>query len=219
MEDRALPYVYETEKVSQTRPKHLFSGRSIIKSTMTYNFFADKTDKLNILDFIFKETDLLVYDLSSQYGQEICIYKTVEEISSKFDLEIDEFGTTFQLWTPRHKGKPIFRKVDLDPQRCNGHTFRYSTDGWGLIQLYFKGLKNNALPPSHIGHFSEKGALSRQETHSSNGLVSDWDWTEIQATSRILKHHIHDKLATRKIGSLGILPGADRLEQAGMRLI
>ena len=166
---------------------------------MTYNFFADKTDKLEILDFIFKETDLQVYDLGSLYGQEICEYKTVEEILSKFDLDNgDKFANTLQLWTPRHKGKPIFRKVDLDPKRCKGNTFRYSTEGWGLIQLYFGGLKNSELNQSHIGHFNEVGALRNESATIFNGKVSDWDWTEIQSTSRKLKYQIHNKLATRK---------------------
>jgi hypothetical protein len=131
--------------------------------TMTYDFFANKTDKLEILDFIFKETDLKIYDLGSPYGLEICEYKSVNDIDSKFDLDNgDKFAMNFQLWTPRHKGKPVFRKINLDPKHCNGHTFRYSTDGWGLIQLYFGGLKNNELNQSHIGHFTEKEALKNE---------------------------------------------------------
>ena len=103
---------------------------------MTFDFFADKTVKLKILDFIFMDTDLHVYDSGSPYGQEINEYKTVDAIASKFDLiNGDKFAVTFQLWDPSHKGKPIFRKIDLDPKHCNGYTFRYSTDGWGLIQF------------------------------------------------------------------------------------
>ena len=139
---------------------------------MTYDFFANKEDKIDVLEFIFKETDLRVYDLSSHYGQEICEYKTVEEILAKHDLDYGaKFATTFQLWTPRHKGKPIFNRINLDPQRCGGYTFRYSTEGWGLIQLYFGGIKNNELNQSHIGHFEEKGALKCESTNTKNGLV------------------------------------------------
>jgi len=50
-----------------------------------------------------------------------------------------------------------------------------------------------------------------------NGKVSSWDWTEIQATSRKLKYQIHNRLATRKIGSFGVLPGADKLEKEGIK--
>ena len=65
---------------------------------MNYNFFADKEDKLEILDFIFNDTDLQVFDLSSPYGQEICEYNTVDEISSKFNLDNgNKFANTFQL--------------------------------------------------------------------------------------------------------------------------
>lgn len=186
---------------------------------MTYDFFADKADKLEILDFIFKKTDLHVYDLYSSYGQGICQYKTVNEISSKFDLDNgDKFAVTFQLWTTRHKGKPLFRKIDLNPKYCKGHTFRYSTAGWGLIQLYFGGLKNSELNQSHIGHFNESGALKNESSTTFNGKVNAWDWTEIQATSRKLKYQIHNKLTTRRIGSFCILSGADQLETQGIKL-
>lgn len=185
---------------------------------MTYDFFADKADKLKILEFIFKEKDIHIYDLGSPYGQEICEYKTVEDISSKFDLQNDDFGTKFQLWSPRFKGKPVFRRVVLDPKRCKGHNFRYATDGLGLIQLYFGGLKNNEIRRSHIGHFNEKGAYKWENTNPVEGLVSAWDWKEIEITSRKLKYFIHNKLASRKIGSFGILPEADKLLASGIKL-
>ena len=186
---------------------------------MTYDFFADKADKLQILEYIFNDTDLQVYDLSSLYGQEICNYKSVDEISSKFDLANgDKFAVTFQLWTPRHKGQLLFRKIELDPKRCNGETFRYSTDGWGFIQLYFGGLRNKELNQSHIGHFTEKEALKRESTNSFNGQVNSWDWTEIQQTSKKLKRQIQNKMTMRKFEGFDILNGADNLEKAGIKL-
>lgn len=185
---------------------------------MTYDFYADKSDKLKILDFILRDTDLHIYDLGSAYGQKICEYKTVDEISSRFDLEIEQFGTTFQLWSPKLKGKPIFRRVELDPKRCNGQTFRYATEGWGLIQLYFGGMKNGELKRSHLGHLNEKEALKLADINSVYGPLDSWDWKEVQIVSRKLKYLIHNKLAYRKIGSFGILPGADKLEKQGIKL-
>ena len=127
---------------------------------MTYDFFADTKDKIDILDFIFKNTDLLIYDHYSPFGQEINVYKNTDQISSKFDLNKGgQFAFTFQLWSQRFKGDIIYKRIELDPKKCNGYTYRYSTEGWGLIQLYFGGLQNNILHHSHIGHFNEKGAL------------------------------------------------------------
>ena len=182
---------------------------------MRYDFYADKTDKLAVIDFIFNETDLQVFDLSSPYGQNIYQYNSSDEISAKFDLVN---GNNFQLWSPRHKGAPIFNKVDLDPKRCGGHTFRYSTEGWGMIQLYFGGVKNGILSLSHIGHFGEKDAAKWEGTNKLNGSIKDWEWTEVQATSKKLKQYIRNKLAIRKLGILDILPGANKLQQQGIEL-
>ena len=186
---------------------------------MTYDFFAIKTDKINLLDFIFKDTDLKVFDLASAFGQNISEYKSTDEIVSKFDLEKGgQSSQTFQLWTPRFGGEVLFRKVELNPKYCNGHTFRYSTDGWGLIQLYFGGQKDNVLFTSHIGHFNEKSALKLENTNNANGTVDKWNWNEIELTSRKLKYQIHNKLAVRKIGSFGVLKGADNLSTDKIKL-
>ena len=186
---------------------------------MTYDFFATKSDKINLLDFIFRETDLKIYDLASSYGQEISEYKTTDEIATKFDLENEgHLSPTFQLWTQRFGGDIFFRKVDLNPKYCNGHTFRYSTDGWGLIQLYFGGHKDNVLFHSHIGHFNEKGALKWQDTNKVIDNVDKWNWKIIEQTSRQLKNQIHNKLAAKKIGRYGVLQGADLLSNSGTKL-
>ena len=186
---------------------------------MNYNFYADKSDKIEILEYLFRETDLQVYDSYSLYGQEVCIYTSVAEIDDKFNLKDGgKFAVTFQLWSPRHKGQPIFNRINLDPKRCNGHSFRYSTEGWGLIQLNLGGILNKELNQSNIGHFNEEGALGRESMNGINRRVDSWDWKEIVATSRKLKHHLHSKLSVRKIGSIGVLAGADRLESEGIKL-
>jgi hypothetical protein len=98
-------------------------------------------------------------DLASPYGQEIYRYKSSKEISTKFDfVNGDKFAINFQLGAPRNKSKPVLRKIDLDPKCCNGHTFCFSTNGWGMIQLYFSVIKHNIRSLSHIGHPNEKGA-------------------------------------------------------------
>jgi len=185
---------------------------------MTYDFFADEADKIEILNFIFRETDLQIFDLGSPYGQEISEYKTVDEIVSKFDLRNgDKFAITFILWTPRFGGDLIFRKVDLDPKHCKGHTFRYATEGWGLIQLYFGGVKNNELYRSHIGHQSQKRAMTWESNNGGLGSVSKWDWSEVEKVARGLKYQIHNKMTKRKIESIGVLVGADKLEEQGIK--
>lgn len=186
---------------------------------MNYDFFANANDKQSILDFVFKETNLRIFDLYSDYDQEITEYKNTQQILSKFDLQKENhLPALFSLWADNFGGEITYRRIELKPKYCDGHTFRFSTNGWGLIQLYFEQLKTDTLGYSHLGHFNQKGALGREGVNNFMGKADSWDWKIIEQASRKLKYHIHNKLAVRKVGSFGILPGADTLEKTGIKL-
>jgi hypothetical protein len=186
---------------------------------MNYDFFANKQDKISVLEFIFNATELQVFDLGSPYGKEINQYKSTDEIISQFDLEKGrQFAVSLNLWAPGFGGKVIFKRVELNPKYCNGHTYRYSTEGWGLIQLHLGGLEGNTLYHSHIGHFNEKGALKWEDINDEKGKVDLWDWKAIEQTSRKIKYQIHNKMFVRKMGSYGILQGAENLSNSGVKL-
>jgi hypothetical protein len=186
---------------------------------MNYDFFANKQDKISVLDFIFNTTELQVFDLSSPYGEEINQYKSTAEIISRIELERGrQSAVALNLWAPDFGGKVLFRRVELNPKYCKGNTFRYATEGWGLIQLYFGGLEDNILFHSHIGHFNEKGALKWEGINDEKGKVSLWNWKAIEQTSRKIKYQIHNKMSVRKKGSFGILQGAEGLSKSGVKL-
>jgi hypothetical protein len=186
---------------------------------MNYDFFANKQDKITVLDFIFNSTELQVFDHYSPFGQEISQYKSTAEIISHFELEKGrQSAVTFNLWAHNFGGKARYQRVKLNPKYCNGHTYRYATEGWGLIQLYFGGLEGNTLFHSHIGHFNEAGALKSEGINKENGQVSLWNWKVIEQTSGKLKYQIHNKMSIRKIGSCGVLEGAENLSKDGVKL-
>jgi hypothetical protein len=101
---------------------------------------------------------------------------------------------------------------------CVIGTFRYSTEGFGLIQLHFGGLKSNKLTKSFLSHVSKKGAYNWEGINTLEKNVSTLDYKEIEKTSRKLKYIIHNKLAIRKIGSFGIIPEAEMLLKNGIQL-
>lgn len=184
---------------------------------MNLDFFADADDKIELLNFIFNETGLQVYDHYSDHSAEIRQYHSASEIISKFDLQNGGAHIAgFQLWSETFKAKPIFSKITLDPKRCHGHTFRYSTNGWGLIQVYFGGLQHNCLLHSHIGHFNEKGALKHEGINKEFGKVGSWDWKEIESMGNKLRYHISKKLAVNKLGACPVLKGAEDLRRNGV---
>jgi len=186
---------------------------------MNYNFYASQDDKLALLDYLFEKTDLHLYDSYSAYGEKVCEYNCLEEITNKFDLDGGgQSAAMFQLWSSAFSGGIHFEKINLNPAYCQGHTFRYRTSGRGLIQLYFGGRSSQGLHYSHLGHYSEKGAAAWESVSPSLSNASQWNWQVINSTSRKLKHLLHNKWAVGKRGSIGILPGAAALAQQGVLL-
>jgi len=188
---------------------------------MNYNFYASKADKLALLHYLFTATDLHLYDHYSVPGEEVREYTSADEVAQAHDLHAgSSYAAAFKLWAPRFGAAPEFIRVALDPRYCQENTFRYRTGGWGLIQLHFGGEQNSSLAYSHLGHFNEKGAVAREvgglpATHQ----VAQWNWGEINATSRALRYLLHSKWSAAKLGSMGVLPGAAESEQQGIQLV
>lgn len=186
---------------------------------MNFDFYSDRSDAIKILEFIFCETDLVLFDLHSDYGQEVDRYESFDDAEQRLIKDASETSTLFQAWSPRHLGSPRFDQVKLNPQRCDGYTFRYSTLGFGMIQLYFHFPRKVRLSPSHIGHFEERGAYARRD-FAPQDKVAAWDWFEIRRTSRRLKYHIQKHLAVEKVSDLDsrdILPGALSQFRSGVK--
>lgn len=186
---------------------------------MNYNFFAGLEDKKQVLDFVFNDLNLKVYDLYSDFGQELNEYKNTDEILNKFQLETETHPEIFlNLWSPDFGGNMESKRITLDPRSCKGHTFRFSSEGWGLVQLYLGGITSDYLKSCHLGHNSQKRALAWENTIKRTSSVEDWNWKNIEQVAKKLKYHIHNRLALRKEQAYGILAGADALERSGIRL-
>ena len=78
-------------------------------------------------------------------------------------------------------------------------------------------LKNHELNRSHIGHQSKKRATAWETNHSELGQVSKWDWSEVEKAAGGLKNQIHKKMTKRRIESVGVLVGADKLQEQGIK--
>jgi hypothetical protein len=186
---------------------------------MNYNFFASESDKIELFNYLFASTDLQLFDSYSPYGQKIRQYKSLKDLTNNFDLASGgQYAISLRLWAPSFLGAIRFEKIALKPQYCDGHTFRYCTCGWGLLNLCLGGEQNDTLSYSNISHLSEKAAIANEEPQSSFEKVTDWNWLEINRMGRHLKHLIHNKMAVGKMGSLGILSGAAAREKQGIVL-
>jgi hypothetical protein len=186
---------------------------------MNYSFFASEADKIQLLSYLFVSTDLQIFDSYSPYGQQIQQYKSIEDLTTNFDLiNGGQFAASLQLWSPSFLGSIRFEKIALKPKYCDGHTFRYCTCGWGLLTLHLGGEQDNTLRYSNLSHLSEKAAIANEEPQSNSEKAANWNWLEINRMGRSLRYLIHNKIAVDKIGSSGILPGAAARARQGVVL-
>lgn len=164
------------------------------------NFFACKTDLLNIFKFILSETDLRIYEHYSEYDRGLRKFSSVEEILEAFNLGVDDLSTHFMLYSPSFKGKLITRKIiyNADLQEKIGHTYCYEIAGWGMIQMGIGGIYQKSIIASYINCNSEKRARKWEDVGSIKfGSADAWDWEAVTCIFRKLSYYIK-KLAIDK---------------------
>lgn len=186
------------------------------------DFYAVESDIRQLAEFLFAN-DWRVYKSYSPFGEELTEFSSSDELLLNYHiLPVHNAAHTMylQVWHPSCKGKLYLERINLDPKTCQGHTFRYSIGGWGMMQLYLGGeCKEGAIKPSHFGHRSEKGARKWEGITLEYGLVDDWDWTAVEKMGRSVMYHIRKNLSTAKVGARPILENAAKLQGQGYKLL
>jgi hypothetical protein len=183
------------------------------------DFYAAEQDLEAILKFVFDELNRRVYESYSEPDKELIEFKDSGHLLSYRNAEVSENLFLLQLWPVEASKNVWIKKFSLNPEYCDGATFRYNVEGWGLIQLYFGGVKANQLHHSHTNHNSRQRAMNWSETLADSlGDPLDWDWKIVSSVSGKLNRYIR-KQAASKVGSRPVLPYAHRLEKQGVRLV
>lgn len=183
------------------------------------DFYAAKGDFHPILDYVFSKSGCRVFEMDSSPGQPIAEFASNEMLEGRYPVGICKGSAPsvfLQLVPPNSFGLCRMRRIDLNPGIFGDRAFRYSFEGWGLIQLYLGGIAPHGAVESHSNHFTEAGAKSWEQTdRRERGPVDAWDWRKVTATSSALNRFVR-KLARYKLGSRPVLPGAAAAFEAGI---
>jgi hypothetical protein len=167
------------------------------------DFFATPEDHALVLDWLFADGACEVYELSSDFEQPLKRFRSSVDVLQQFDRR----HRNGEVWHKVHLqlyvvgARPPFnaRRVKLDPESCNGATFRYAADGWGLVSLYLAALRGERLENSHTNHNSAKRAEARAPHGGVKPGPDAWDFKRIGAFSARLNRQIR-KLGVGKSG-------------------
>lgn len=87
------------------------------------DFYALAIDAQEFVDFLFRETDIVIYELTSEFDEEVRCFSSAEALRSTYRFGGSP-GVLFQLWSPSAVRAPLIRKIDLPKE--TGHRFRYA---------------------------------------------------------------------------------------------
>lgn len=151
-----------------------------------------RTEKIDIskveevFESIFKEP-VTVYQSDSDPETELLKFETKEQLNNHFisSIEKGNFSSNYAIYYLEAKGYFHHKKVVLNPEKCNGATYRFSASGWGVIHLQIS-LRNKPELEIRISVNSEKRASNWSGTHSELKSPDLWSWKFVEKQARRL---------------------------------
>ncbi|TXK59749.1 hypothetical protein [Alkalisalibacterium limincola] len=163
------------------------------------DFFAVDRDFYEVMNFVFSETDLIVYEAYSRFDMEIRRFTSVTELEAAAE-DRRAGGFLLRAWSPAVTSTPIFETFKLKPE-VGSH--RTTVGGPGLVQFQQGHVERGHLHFSTFSHWNEAGALQR-------GLpgAEEVNWKAMRKLSGRIHRHLRNKLAVASIRSASVLEHA-----------
>lgn len=136
---------------------------------------------------IFDGESPAVVEAYSAFGEGLRWFQSAEELSGYLREQRESAAQSahFAICYPDMGGAVQCSRLQLDPETCQGHSFRYGASGWGLIWVYL------TWRPNPVGSFvsanSEKRALAWAVSHPELGDPAHWNWPVVNRHLRRLK--------------------------------
>lgn len=176
------------------------------------DFFAVREDHKEILDYVFDQTDARCFELYSEFDQDLREFRSFDELAAAYDVGIDTRGSVLlALWSPSVMDKLEIKKIEMTPKRADGHKFRSSIEGFGVVALYLGGVRDKAIVKSEYGHNSPERARKW-------GYKSGVDWEALKKLSNKIQYQIRRRMAVANLPGRPIMPAAFDLVKAGYTL-
>lgn len=179
------------------------------------DFYASRSDRVDVLDFVFAQPGWRLVELASRHDQPLRTFTTTREVVDGFPT-FDSMAESlhFHLYAESMGGRIGVRRVDFKPGAVRGASFRFGSQGWGLIQLYFGQLRDGRLRNCHTNHSTEKRAQAFAPVYGADpgfgpalAGVDSWDWKEVTRISSRLNRFIRRR-AAGKLHSRAVMPAA-----------
>lgn len=140
-----------------------------------------------IADAIFNEESAEVLEAYSDFDQESIQLRSAKDLCTyALSRRISNGYLHLAVRYPDMAGKLTKARIELDPSKCGGHTYRYQAQGWGLVWVYLKLSPAGGLE-SFISANSEKRAVAWAPAYPEMEAPSTWQWLPVARHLRRLR--------------------------------
>lgn len=184
----------------------------------SFNFYAIGEDHRKILSFVLESGECDVFEHGSEPGKKTVCFRSLCDFEKRFGIadwsQVPE-AILLQLHVRDAGGFVQQRKIELiKSERHPDGGFRYTTNGWGLIQLCLEIPVRGSLRASHTVHnLPERLAKWGNLDHDKLGDPAAWDWEKVISFSKRLNSFIRRQGVAKK--GRAILPAAAAARERG----
>jgi hypothetical protein len=182
------------------------------------SFYAIPDDWLRIVEFIFSNDEWVLYELSSLPDRKTRSFRSIDEVRKV--VCPGEESYFFCLYSPAMGGSVQFRKIIFAPGAVPGATYRYATEGCGLISFHVHSPWKGHLRPCETNHFSARGAAKWEPVREGlSSSVDDWNWKQIRSVSNRLNRYIRSLCVAKERGRLVMAGARSAIDSGEIELV
>ena len=138
----------------------------------------------SIVDSIFQEP-AIAYEDYSDFDSELKKFDGKQPLLDRIGEAVasNARSVSFAIYYPEAKGYFFKERKYLNPEKCNGATYRFTASGWGLVHLQID-LKSKSVAEIRVTVNSAKRAEAWLSTCPEYKDPSLWDWKYVEKQAR-----------------------------------
>ncbi len=145
----------------------------------TQQIFLEQLNE--IVAAVFAQGPVVVRQAYSNFGCATREFADADALLDDLHYEpgVGDVFLQYTLYYPEAKGHTHERRIDLKPEACNGHTFRFCQEGWGLIQLQCD-FRKHPMVECRVAVNSAIRASNWSDTYPDFQSPNAWDWAVVE---------------------------------------
>lgn len=191
---------------------------SAVRQMASIYFYATRTDLLEVLEFLFAETDVRVFEAYSRLNQTVREFGSIEDLRAQDPAAASHGKLHLRLCSPSVTSGPAFRRFELNPGVGGG--YRFSVEDPSIIRIVEGGIRSDIeqepLYWSEIANWNEAGA--RQRSAYSDADLDQINWQELVRLSSRIQRFIRSNLTAASFGTRPILRHAFEEMAVGLKV-